>query len=378
MFEHYISQGAKRLRCGYTTGSCATLAAKASCEMLFSQAIVNEIAIRTPKGIPVLVHVLNCKLTSQKASCCVKKDAGDDWDVTDGANVYATVSFAKGNEIFLDGGIGVGRVTRKGLDQPVGNAAINSTPRRMILEEVSAVCKKYGYTGGLNVIISVPNGAELAQKTFNPNLGIKGGISILGTSGIVEPQSLQALVASIEIEIKMLGAEGKKKIIITPGNYGEQFIEEKQQLKSMPRVKCSNFIGDTLDFIASNQIEEVLLVGHIGKLVKLAGGIMNTHSRFADCRTELFALNAALCGADSKLVQSIYNCATTDACIELLLKENRLEAVMKEITKEIQHHLTYRAAGAFRVGAVIFSNQYGVLGITDEAQKLIDKWGKER
>ncbi len=264
LFEHYIQKGSKNLRMGFTTGSCAALAAKAAALMLFTGEYVEKVSIITPKGLTVEVPVLETKLGIGYAGCAVQKDAGDDPDVTDGALVYAEVRKTKRGFISIDGGKGIGRVTRAGLDQPVGAAAINRVPRLMIEKAVREVCEHYDYEGGLDIIISIPKGVELARRTFNPKLGIEGGISVLGTSGIVEPQSTQALIDCIGIELRALAAEGKRNIVITPGNYGEGFIKENPFLANAPIVKCSNYIGEALDFAVASGFEKILLVGHIG------------------------------------------------------------------------------------------------------------------
>ncbi|MEG0753524.1 MAG: cobalt-precorrin-5B (C(1))-methyltransferase CbiD [Angelakisella sp.] len=373
-FEHYIEHGTKRLRCGYTTGSCAALAAKAAVQMLLTGMKTEAVTIRTPKGLPVTASVLNIAMQSDAVRCAVCKDAGDDCDVTDGALVFATVTKVEKPGVSIDGGMGIGRVTKPGLDQPVGAAAINSTPRRMIAEAVAEVGVTYGYSGGFSVLIEMPDGERLAQKTFNPNLGIVGGVSILGTSGIVEPQSLQALIDSIGVEVRMLAAGGAKQLIITPGNYGEAFLQQYPELVILPQVKCANFIGDTLDFAAANGFQELLLVGHIGKTVKLAGGIMNTHSRYADCRTELFALHAALCGATPPVLRELLSAATSDGCIEILRREQICEATLESISEAAQQYLERRAAGAFAVGLITFSNLYGLLTKSKQAEQILQNW----
>lgn len=372
-FEHYITSGTKRLRCGYTTGSCAALAAKAAAQGMLSGAVPQTVTIQTPKGLPVTVEVLQARIAQGACTCAVQKDAGDDCDATDGALIVASVTQIP-QGVVIDGGTGVGRVTQKGLDQPVGAAAINAAPRRMIAHALAEVAQTYGYAGGFAVIISVPGGAEIAQKTFNPQLGIMGGISILGTSGIVEPQSMQALVDSIGVEVRMAAAQGAKQIVLTPGNYGETFLLQYPKLAAVPRVKCSNFIGDTLDFAAVNGFAQVLLVGHIGKMVKLAGGIMNTHSRYADCRTELFAAHAALHGARAQIVRALMEAATADACIAILQEEDLCAAVLQSLTAAAQVHLERRAAGVFAVGIVMFSNAYGLLTASDGARNFLKKF----
>ncbi|MGX8704616.1 MAG: cobalt-precorrin-5B (C(1))-methyltransferase CbiD, partial [bacterium] len=280
--------------------------------------------------------------------------------------------------IRLEAGEGIGRVTKPGLDQAVGEAAINSVPRKMILAAAEAVCSETGYDGGLKITLSVPGGAEIAKKTFNPQLGIEGGISILGTSGIVEPMSEQAIVDTIALEIRQAAASGSEALILTPGNYGMAFLQEKlPQLQEIPSAKCSNFIGDAIDIAVTEGFSEVLLVGHVGKLVKLAGGIMNTHSRFADCRVELFAAHAAICGAGRDICRKIMAASTTDACIELLKCESAelYEEVMHSLLVAMEEHLVRRVAGAYKVGAVMFSNAHGLLGMTEEARQMLERWG---
>ena len=374
-FEHYRSQGGKRLRCGYTTGTCAALAAKASARALLTGLPVLSETVRTPKGLDVTADILDLRQAGHLVSCAVRKDGGDDIDATDGALIYAAVSKAPAG-IVIDGGEGVGRVTLPGLDQPVGAAAINSTPRRMIAEVLLEAAAESGYEGGFSVTVSVPGGAELAKKTFNPQLGIEGGISILGTSGIVEPQSLQALLDSIAVELRVHAARGVKNLIMTPGNYGRDFLRAYPELAAMPQVKCANFLGDTLDLAAENGMETVLLVGHIGKLVKLAGGIMNTHSRVADCRTELFAVYAALHGAGPAHIRRLLDAATSDACITILDELDLRRPVLGDLTAAAQAHLDRRTAGALRAGLITFSNQYGLLTVSHTAEQILNDWGK--
>ncbi len=269
----------------------------------------------------------------------------------------------------------MGRVTKAGLDQSVGAAAINSVPRRMILSAVEEVCAETGYGGGLSVVISVPDGAELAKRTFNPRLGVEGGISILGTSGVVEPMSERALVETIGVEIRQAAAQGEKRLLLTPGNYGADYLRETGwDALGVPLVKCSNYIGDALDAAAAEGFAEVLFVGHIGKLVKLAGGVMNTHSRYADCRAELMTAHAALCGADTALCRALMDAATTDACLAVLDAAGLRGAVLESLLAAIQEHLDRRAAGKFIVGAAVFSNEYGGLGETETGKRLLAAW----
>ena len=378
-FEHYIRSGQKLLRCGYTTGTCAALAVQGAVTLLLSGRIPRTLKLVTPGGLTVEVTPRSCYLTDGgTAVCSVEKDGGDDADVTDGMEIVAAVNCVGRAGVVIDGGPGVGRVTKPGLDQPVGAAAINSVPRRMIREQALGVCRACGYTGGLKIVISVPRGAEAARLTFNPNLGVEGGISILGTSGIVEPMSRQALIDTIELELGQ-AAEASDRLILTPGNYGLDFLKSQGWNRlGVPVVKCSNFIGDALDIAAGLPFAEVLLAGHIGKLVKLAGGVMNTHSRNADCRREIFCAHAAVCGADAGLCRALMEAATADACIELLDRSGLRRPVMEGILAAVQRSLDHRAAGAYQIGAVLFSSRFGCLGATEDAETLLRKWRKQQ
>ena len=376
MEEHYIRSGQSLLRCGYTTGTCAALAAGAAAELLLAGTEPETVSLTTPKGWAVSVPLAGAELDGDgwEARCAVRKDAGDDYDVTDGMLVWASVRKSDAPGVSIDGGEGVGRVTKPGLDQPVGAAAINRVPRRMIREQVERVCRERGYSGGLAVIVSIPGGAERAARTFNPSLGVEGGLSILGTSGIVEPMSEQAIVDTIALQTRQAAA-ASTDLILTPGNYGEDFLKGTGLDRlGVPVVKYSNFLGDALDLAVSEGFRQVLLVGHLGKLVKAAGGIMNTHSRYADCRTELICAHAALCGAGTALCRELMDAAATDACVALLDGAGLRRAVLDSLLAAIQLHLERRTAGACRIGAVVFSNQYGLLGRTERAKEILEGW----
>ena len=374
-FEVYVRSGQKQLRCGYTTGTCAALAAAGAAWMLLRGSCPELLSLVTPKGIPVTVQPLRCTGDDSLAVCAVVKDAGDVADVTDGMEVVAQVRPIPGEEIVIDGGPGVGRVTRPGLDQPVGRAAINHVPRQMIESALRAEAEAAGYPGGFGVTISIQGGEEVARRTFNPHIGVEGGLSVLGTSGIVEPMSQQAILDTIQLEMDQAALANPRQLILAPGNYGLDYLRDAYpEFAGIPVVKISNFIGDTLDMAATAGFKEVLLVGHVGKLCKLAGGIMNTHSHTADCRTELFCAHAALCGADRALCARLMDAATTDACLDLLDQAQLRVPVLESLLAAIQLHLDRRAAGTFRVGAVLFSNQHGPLGTTQTAKELLEQW----
>lgn len=371
--EHYIRSGQKRLRCGYTTGTCAALAAGGAASLLLLGEAPERLSLVTPKGLAVEAAPEGVRYEGDAAVCGVRKDGGDDADATHGLVVVARVEKSPGPGVRIHGGEGVGRVTKPGLDQPVGAAAINRVPRQMIEAQARAVCAKAGYAGGLEVTLSIPGGREAAQKTFNPALGVEGGLSILGTSGIVEPMSQQALVDTIALELNQAAALGAEDMILTPGNYGEEFLRQ-HPLGGAPVVKVSNFIGDALDLAAGHPFRQVLLVGHIGKLVKLAGGVMNTHSRYADCRAELFCAHAACCGASRQVCLELLQAATADRCLEILDGAGLREPVLRRLLEAIQLHLDRRVQGKYRVGAVLFSNTYGLLGQTEPGREIIQSW----
>ena len=371
--EHYIRSGQKRLRCGYTTGTCAALAAGGAASLLLLGEAPERLSLMTPKGLAVEAAPEGLRYEGGAAVCGVRKDGGDDADATHGLVVVARVEKSPGPGVRIHGGEGVGRVTKPGLDQPVGAAAINRVPRQMVEAQARAVCAKAGYAGGLEITLSIPGGREAAQKTFNPALGVEGGLSILGTSGIVEPMSQQALVDTIALELNQAAALGAEDLILIPGNYGEEFLRQ-HPLGGAPVVKVSNFIGDALDLAAGHPFRQVLLVGHIGKLVKLAGGVMNTHSRYADCRAELFCAHAACCGASRQVCLELLQAATADRCLEILDGAGLREPVLRRLLEAIQLHLDRRVQGKYRVGAVLFSNTYGLLGQTEPGREIIQSW----
>ena len=373
MMEQYIEKEGKRLRLGYTTGSCAAAAAKAAAWMLLTGNRKERISILTPKGIPLDLDVREITMTEQSVSCAIEKDSGDDPDVTKGTLIFAHVSRSDQPGVSIDGGEGIGRVTRRGLDQPVGNAAINSVPRQMIRENVEEICRLTDYDGGISVVISAPEGERLAKKTFNPRLGIVGGISILGTTGIVEPMSEQALVETIHVELKQRRAMGVEYVLLTLGNYGSDFIRDGLGIDPAIAVQTSNFIGDSLDMCCELGFKGALLIGHIGKLVKIAGGMFNTHSKYGDCRMDILTAQAALCGISPKGAAEMLECVACDDGIRILQEEQIYEETMSRLTDRVHRLLEIRSCGEMEVGAVLFSKVYSLLGKTENTETLIKK-----
>ena len=373
--ELYTYVNNKRLRRGHTTGTCAAAASKAAAEAVLSGRPVDRVTIATPKGITLELPVEDLSFDSTHARCAVRKDGGDDIDATHGTLVYSDVTLTESG-VNIDGGKGVGRVTRRGLDQPPGNAAINRIPRAMIKEALEDVASSFSYGGGFSAVISVPEGEEIAGKTFNPRLGIVGGISILGTSGIVEPMSETALIDTVKTEMNLRAAEGNRVLLVVPGNYGKDFSDNIPGIDADFAVKCSNFVGEMLDHACELGVD-VVLVSNLGKMVKLAAGIMNTHSRNADARMEVLAANAAVAGASMETVLKIMECISTDDALEVLDAEGLIPKVCEVVMPKIEYHMNHRTGGAIRTSAVMFSSVYGLLGKTSLADGMLDEVREE-
>ena len=374
--EEYVIKNQKKLRLGITTGTCSAAAAQAAAIQLLLGVESHAVTLRTPKGMTVSVPVYLLEADADRVSYKVVKDSGDDPDVTSGSKICATVTADNRGDgekelLQIDGGKGVGRVTRPGLDQPVGNAAINHVPREMITREVQEVCRLCDFHGTLHILISVPDGEALAERTFNPRLGIVGGISILGTTGIVEPMSSQALKETIRVELRQQRAEGQTIAAVSPGNYGLDFMQQTYGYDLDRSVKCSNFIGETIDMAAELGFSAMLLTGHIGKLIKVAGGIMNTHSHEGDCRMELLAAAGIRENVSLECLKKILDCVTTEEALAFIDAEGKKEDVMEDIMKKIDFYLKKRAAGRLQIACIVYSNAYGLLGMTGKAEELL-------
>lgn len=405
MGDSYIYKNQKKLRWGYTTGTCAAAASLAAAVMLLRGRRMEQVSLTTPKGVRLDLEVEEMETGENYVCCGVRKDAGDDPDVTDGLMVYSQVRLPDadsggagdareagdnteagddrnacgdyvyekdGLRLILSGGVGVGRVTQCGLSCEVGKAAINPVPRQMIFEQVAGVCRESGFKGVLSIEIRVPEALKVADKTFNSRLGIQGGISILGTSGMVEPMSETALLDTIRLELRQRIRKGEKNLLVTPGNYGESFVDTVLGLGLGQAVKCSNFIGSTIDMAVEEGAESILLIGHGGKLIKLAAGIMNTHSSWADGRMEILAAHGAACGAKRELVEQIMEAVTVDEGLRLLETEDGLrEQVMKRVMARLEQYVKRRAGGRLRAEVIVFTNERGILGATTGADDML-------
>ncbi len=363
----------RELRCGFTTGTCAAAASKAATMMLLSGKSMDDVQIMIPTGKELCLDLEDIAQYEDHVTCAVRKDGGDDIDATHGALIYSTVKKRHDGKILLDGGEGVGRITRKGLDQPIGNAAINRVPRSMILEAVNDVAEAFGWKDGIDVTIHVPDGRDISKKTFNPNLGILGGISILGTTGVVRPMSEKALVDTITTEMRMHFAEGQRYLLFVPGNYGKDYSDNFEGVGSSSTIKISNFLGESLDYAVELGLEGVLLIGNIGKLVKVAGGIMNTHSRNADCRMEILCAYTIVAGGSSDLAKAIMEAVTTEAALDILEEAGLLKKVTSLLAERIEFHMIHRTGGKLKLGVVIFSSNHGRLCESSGALELTRK-----
>lgn len=404
----------RQLKSGFTTGTCAAAAAMAAAQALAGGGKREYVSLMTPGGREAAFEVLWQPECGEKAGggkdgfwpgsespekqiCMVRKDSGDDPDVTNGTLIGAAVSFGEnvqraeesGEElpgiysdhsqspsVYLTGGIGVGRVTKKGLKCPVGYPAINPVPRQMIAEAARTALWKLGCERPVYIEIFIPAGRKLALKTFNPRLGIEGGISVLGTTGIVNPMSEQALIETIRLDIRVQAAENRTLLAVAPGNYGEAFLREEMGLSMDAFVKCSNFVGETFSMLKEEGVRQALFAGHLGKLIKVAGGVMNTHSKYGDRRMEILADclaetwnseekrsgRSALNRRREEVIGQILSMNTTDQAAEFLSAQGLLASVMKTVTGRIKSVLESRFQ--IETEVIVFSGSAGILGMT--------------
>lgn len=344
------------LRTGYTTGSCAAGAAKAAALALLGSKEQKEIDIALPGGHRAVLPLAALSLSGETATVAIVKDGGDDPDITTGLKIFAAVTLNDSGEIELTTGEGIGTVTLKGLKIAPGEPAINPVPRRMICDNLRAVLPQ---GKGAHVFLSIPGGEEIARKTFNPKLGIVGGLSILGSTGIVHPMSEEALKESIALELKVLLAKGIEIPVLAFGNYGLDFLRQNR-VEDSRIVKVSNYIGFLLDEARRQEVKKVIIVGHLGKAVKLAGGIFQTHSRYADCRMEILTAHAALLGAGHDVLERIFAAKTTSAVTEIIA-----DAGLEEIYRRLGQAALARCR-AFTYNEI----EYGLIIFGDDNRPL--------
>lgn len=351
----------KAYRKGYTTGSCATAAAKVAALMILRQQIIHQISIVTPSGVTLHLNVEEPLIHGNQATTAIRKDGGDDVDVTHGMLIYAQVKLRDDAHITITGGTGIGKVTQKGIGLPIGHSAINKTPLQTI---EAAVREVLGPERGADVVIFAPEGEERALRTYNSRLGILGGISILGTTGIVTPMSEESWKRTLAIELEQKRENGLDKVIFVPGNHGERFVREQLQVDTHLVVTMSNFVGYLLQEAERLAFRHVVLVGHLGKLIKVAAGIFHTHSHIADGRMETLVTHLALAGAPNELLQQVYHCLTTEAAMELIAQagyESVYDAIATRIVERVQQMLRY-SPQPFTCDVILFSLDNQPLG----------------
>ncbi|HBF4082709.1 cobalt-precorrin-5B (C(1))-methyltransferase [Clostridioides difficile] len=404
--EEYVYIDGKKYRRGYTTGSCATGASKAAVYMLITKNRINTINIDTPKGIPLLLKVDNINISDTFVECSIKKDGGDDIDATHTMDIYARAEIVAKNDknkgyltlkdidslstnseckselykfIRVYGGIGIGVVTKKGLSVDVGKPAINPTPLKMINHEIRKLIGDnfesiLGNDKVLKITIFAPQGETVAKKTFNPRLGIVGGISIIGTTGIVEPMSDEGWKKSLSIELQMKKEQGLDKIILVPGNHGEQFIREKLNLDIKYVVRVSNFVGYMIKEAQRIGYKKILMAGHIGKFIKVSAGIFNTHSKVSDARSEILVANLALMGARYEFLNKINQCVTTEEAVELINNSEYREVynILSNKCRERVKQYLNENSDDIDVEVIIFSMDKSLLGKSDNTDDLVE------
>ena len=407
------------LRTGFTTGTCAAACTRAAVLLLCTGEAPAAAETVTPSGVRAILPIVHAEREKNSAVCSVQKDSGDDPDVTNGTRICARVILThhdsmtrfynkeksadnrmlsnetllgtinthilekdvkrlKGSEsgytdpnypgIEVTGGEGIGIVTRGGLSCPVGHYAINPVPRAAIFREADLARREAAMPDlPLRVEISIPAGRELAEKTFNPHLGIVGGISVLGTTGIVNPMSEAALVETIRLDIRVHAQENVSLLAVAPGNYGERFLKEETGLSMENFIKCSNFIGDSFKMLAQEGIHRALLAGHIGKLVKVAGGVMNTHSRYGDRRMEILAACAR--SVNFPEAEALLPMNTTEEAADFLRERGWLGRVMDQVAYQVKEVLEEKSGVLTEV--MLFSSNYGLMARTAGADAYV-------
>ena len=378
--EEYVYIDGKKYKRGYTTGSCAAGAAKAATYMLLTKQKIEKINIDTPKGIPLTLNIHNIKFNNDYVECSVEKDGGDDIDATHTMHIHARVEFIEKQDkqkILICGGTGIGVVTRRGLSVEVGKHAINPVPMKMINNEVNKVLNNeinctLELDKTLKITIFAPEGEKIAKKTFNPRLGIVGGISILGTTGIVEPMSDEGWKKSLSIELQMKKTQGLDKIILVPGNHGEQFIKENLGLDMKYVIRTSNFIGYMLKEAQRMGYKKILMAGHIGKFIKLSAGIFNTHSKIADARSEILVSNLALMKAPYELLEKISECLTAEEAVKII-NENNYTEFYDNVSNKCKYKVKqYLCDDDIEVEIMMFSMDKTLLGKSNNTDSLVE------
>ena len=344
----------RKLRTGFTTGTSATAAAKAAILSILKQTKIDNIEVKLPKGNLIKIPIYSCKFEQENSRCSVIKDGGDDPDVTHGAEIAVDLFLTdKKNEICIDGGEGVGIVTKPGLGLEINKPAINPVPKKMIIENLREVSRELLLNHGIRIIISVPKGRELGPKTDNPRIGILNGISILGTSGIVIPFSTASYAASIRQNLDVAIAMGNESVVLTTGGRSEDFARKLIDLPDHCFVQMGDFSGYTIQQCSRKNIKKAYVVGFIGKLAKMAAGVKQTHVKGSKIDMKFLANLASKCGANEKIIQKILE-ANTARHVSEIIKENKIVGFFDLICNETYDHMEKLSERKISLEVILF------------------------
>jgi cobalt-precorrin-5B (C1)-methyltransferase len=351
-----------KLRTGFTTGTCATAAAKAALTAIMSQKKVESVVVLLPKEKKLAINISSCEFDSTTARCSVIKDGGDDPDVTHGAEIIVDLQLTdNANQIEIDGSHGVGRVTKPGLGLEIGSAAINPTPKKMIIENLTLIGAEILKKNGIKVIISVPKGEELAAKTDNPRLGIIGGISILGTTGIVIPYSTASFAAAIRQSIDVTLAMKDYTVVLTTGSRSEEFAKKYVNLPEHCFVQMGDFAGYTVEQCAKKGIKKAYVAGFVGKLTKIAMGVKQTHVKGSKVDMAFLAKTASECGAPDEVIEQIKNANTARHVQEIVTKGN-VKGFFSEICIQVYKQMRAHSGNKVEIEVILFDFDGSILG----------------
>ena len=352
----------EKLRTGFTTGTASAACSKAAILAIINQKMIDSVEVTLPKGDSIPIKIQNCKFDKEKATCSVIKDGGDDPDVTHGAEIVVDVSLnSNSNQIEIDGGEGVGIVTKPGLGLEINKPAINPVPKKMISQNVSEVAQNILQKNGIKIVISVPKGKELALKTDNPRLGIVGGISILGTSGIVIPYSTASFAASVRQNLDVSLAMGNDTVVLPPGGRSEEFAKKIVDLPEHSFVQMGDFSGYTIQQCAKKEIKKAYVAGFIGKLAKMAAGVKQTHVKGSKVDTNFLGELAKSCGASDAITEQIKN-ANTARHVQDIVIENKVEGFFDKVCSEVYKHMRNHSEEKVPIDVILFDFDGKILG----------------
>ena len=343
-----------KLRTGFTTGSCATASSKACVLSIINQKKIEQTDIILPKRSKLDIQINSCEFTENSATCSVIKDGGDDPDVTHGAEIFVYVELTNNiGKIEIDGGEGVGRVTKPGLGLEIGSAAINPTPKKMILENVTEISKEILEKNGIMIKVSVPNGTELGPKTDDPRIGIMGGISILGTSGIVIPYSTASFAAAIRQQIAVVSSMNDDNVVLTTGGRSEDFARAIIELPDHSFIQMGDFSGYTIKQCAKQGLKKAYVAGFIGKLAKMAAGVKQTHVKGGKVDMKFLSELAKRCDAKSDTISKILG-ANTARNVQEIIIEDKVDGFFDEVTKEACNQMRQHSEEKIPVEVILF------------------------